>query len=92
MGMAITSMFIIVTEAMAWWRGPPVTRYDGILVGKEFRESMEGMECSICLTEFTKERQYLAIKRCNHIFHEDCLKSWLKYSKICPLDRANIMP
>ena len=69
LGTAVTSMFILLTEGMAWWRGPPVSRYDGILLPMGFKESMQGEECPICLTEFTKERQYLAINKCKHIFH-----------------------
>ena len=90
MGLALTGLFIVVSEGMAYFQGPPVSRYDGVIDFLDYNDSMRGTECPICLTEFIKEGKYWRIKKCNHLFHEECLKQWLKYNKICPLDRANI--
>ncbi|KAF9081933.1 hypothetical protein BGX23_000289 [Mortierella sp. AD031] len=40
-------------------------------------------ECSVCKDEFTKEDNLLHLP-CKHIFHEDCIKPWLKVSGTCP--------
>ncbi|KAF9121126.1 hypothetical protein BGW39_010830 [Mortierella sp. 14UC] len=40
-------------------------------------------ECSVCKDEFTKEDNLLQLP-CKHIFHEDCIKPWLKVSGTCP--------
>lgn len=91
MGLTLTGMFIFVSEGMAYWHTPSAGRYDPFIDRLDFKEDMFEMECPICLTEFTKEGRFCAIKKCRHVFHEDCLKEWLKYNKTCPLDRANIL-
>ena len=37
--------------------------------------------CSICLS---KENKEIMILNCNHNFHSECLKQWLKNNKKCP--------
>jgi hypothetical protein len=47
-------------------------------------------ECLICLEIFEKDDLLLKIK-CNHIFHSDCIKSWLcKESNKCPVCRIDV--
>ena len=41
-------------------------------------------ECSICLGDF-KARDKLFELRCGHLYHQKCLKDWLKKSTRCPL-------
>ncbi|XP_073138854.1 uncharacterized protein [Henckelia pumila] len=40
--------------------------------------------CSICLEDFGCE---ILSMPCSHIFHEDCIKKWLKSSHYCPICR-----
>lgn len=40
MGIALTGMFIFVSEGMNCWRGAPTNRYDGILIPLEYNETM----------------------------------------------------
>ncbi|KAF9353237.1 hypothetical protein BGX34_011717 [Mortierella sp. NVP85] len=40
-------------------------------------------ECSVCKDEFNQEDDTLQLP-CNHFFHEDCIKPWLKVSGTCP--------
>ena len=44
-------------------------------------------KCAICMTKFDDE-ETLCVLKCKHIFHEDCIKEWLKdYSYKCPVCR-----
>ena len=45
--------------------------------------------CSICLEEFEYNQELKKLK-CNHIFHKECLESWINDKKICPLCRCDI--
>lgn len=40
--------------------------------------------CSICLDYLKNGEQLRKIPICNHIFHADCLLSWLQVNEICP--------
>lgn len=42
--------------------------------------------CAICLTNFTNEEVAIP-QTCNHAFCKDCLESWTKKNKSCPIDR-----
>tara|TARA_E500000178_G_C17019787_1_gene754927 strand:+ start:760 stop:2361 length:1602 start_codon:yes stop_codon:yes gene_type:complete len=45
-------------------------------------------KCSICMTKFADDDD-ISILKCNHIFHEDCIKEWLKdYNYKCPVCRC----
>lgn len=44
--------------------------------------------CSICM--FNDNKKYVKLKKCQHIFHQECLKEWTYYSDTCPLCRTNI--
>lgn len=40
--------------------------------------------CSICLSNF-EEGEKIKILCCNHIFHSECIDSWLVFNRKCPL-------
>lgn len=42
--------------------------------------------CSVCLEEFFKGCEVVCMP-CAHIFHEDCIKKWLRTSHYCPVCR-----
>ena len=42
-------------------------------------------ECSICFEEITNNN--LKTLNCGHIFHKNCIDSWLKINPICPYCR-----
>lgn len=50
-------------------------------------------ECSICLDIYEVGDNLACAKtnKCNHVFHEDCIKLWLKERNECPLCRANML-
>lgn len=49
--------------------------------------------CSVCLEEFQPMQTICAAKNscCHHLFHEDCIQSWLLEHDDCPLCRSNMM-
>lgn len=49
----------------------------------------ESTECSICLDELVAGQPALRIP-CGHLYHEDCVKDWLKKSNECPVCRFEL--
>jgi len=49
--------------------------------------------CAICLADFAYGERLRALP-CDgeHVFHEDCLKRWLKTNPTCPCCRENVQP
>lgn len=45
-------------------------------------------KCTICMTNY-EDSDDILVTKCNHIFHEDCIKDWFKnYSYKCPVCRT----
>jgi len=52
--------------------------------------SEENNECSICMEELKINTEGIKLK-CNHIYHKNCIKSYLlNYDYKCPLCRADV--
>ena len=47
--------------------------------------------CSICLSEFKEEEILIRFSCKQHIFHKNCLCTWLKNSDICPLCKKSLI-
>jgi len=45
--------------------------------------------CSICLEKLKDDK--CVILNCEHIYHKDCIKEWLKKNNNCPNCRINII-
>ncbi|KAI8069664.1 hypothetical protein BC940DRAFT_297237 [Gongronella butleri] len=41
--------------------------------------------CIICLEDFLHEQSVIRELECKHIYHADCIDSWLSRNQICPL-------
>jgi len=54
-----------------------------------FDDEVNPRECCICMGEFTGE-ETIVRTTCKHIFHKDCVGSWLKSKQLCPLCRENL--
>lgn len=50
---------------------------------EEVEFKYEENECSICLIELRVAPNIVALP-CYHVFHEDCIKDWLKKRSVCP--------
>ncbi|KAI8379417.1 uncharacterized protein BYT42DRAFT_326113 [Radiomyces spectabilis] len=48
-------------------------------------------DCAVCKDEFAKVEQVIELP-CQHIFHEDCIKPWLKMNGTCPVCRHAVDP
>tara|TARA_B110000908_G_C10266101_1_gene464107 strand:- start:4478 stop:4912 length:435 start_codon:yes stop_codon:yes gene_type:complete len=46
-------------------------------------------DCSICYDNFQKELKGCQLP-CGHIYHEDCIKKWLKIDHVCPTCRHEL--
>ncbi|CAD8213231.1 unnamed protein product [Paramecium octaurelia] len=58
-----------------------------ILVGVEEFEQIE--TCAICLLELN-EKNVIKILKCNHFFHQECIKKWLQLKAECPTCRDQL--
>ncbi|CAM0943128.1 unnamed protein product [Alopecurus aequalis] len=47
-------------------------------------------ECAVCLGEFQEEERVRLLPGCLHVFHADCIDTWLQGNANCPLCRAAI--
>ncbi|KAK7319480.1 hypothetical protein RJT34_04201 [Clitoria ternatea] len=48
--------------------------------------------CTICMEEFDSDNQVAEVSMmpCDHIFHQQCIMSWLQISHMCPLCRYSM--
>ena len=53
-------------------------------------ESRKETECAICLEEFKGTDMIKAFHKCEHIFHKNCLRDWLKKQIVCPLCKHDL--
>ncbi|XP_028752334.1 RING-H2 finger protein ATL54-like [Neltuma alba] len=66
---------------------------DSIAVFKYRKDDglVEGTECSVCLGEFQEDESLRLLPKCSHAFHAQCIDTWLRSRKNCPLCRAPIV-
>ncbi|XP_022717712.1 RING-H2 finger protein ATL29-like [Durio zibethinus] len=57
---------------------------------KEFRREKYGLECAICLGEFSDEDMLRLLTICCHVFHKECVDLWLESHKTCPVCRGEL--
>ncbi|QCD90789.1 RING-H2 finger protein ATL29-like [Vigna unguiculata] len=48
------------------------------------------LECAICLLEFDDDCMLRLLTACCHVFHQDCIDSWLRLHKTCPVCRTDL--
>ncbi len=69
-------------------------KLSNIIVNKDEDEGEKNKhkenECSICLTSFNETEEKQVTLKCNHIFHEACIETWIKTATTCPLCRYQI--
>ena len=67
--------------------------YDTYKKNKNLKEKLikndDNDICSICLEDLNGEK--CVILSCEHIYHKDCIKKWLKKNDSCPNCRINII-
>ncbi|XWS25325.1 hypothetical protein CRYUN_Cryun27aG0059500 [Craigia yunnanensis] len=50
------------------------------------------LECAVCLSEFEDDEILRLIPKCSHVFHPDCIDTWLSSHSTCPVCRVNLAP
>jgi surface protein len=73
-------------DKIAPWFLPKLPRYDYSIGIKNFaKRDEEDRECSICMDSIDpKDKKNIMITPCNHAYHKDCLKRWMKDRSSCP--------
>lgn len=51
-------------------------------------EFKDGLECAVCLCEFSQGEKARMLPRCNHGFHLNCIDMWFQSHSTCPLCRT----
>ncbi|KAG6513608.1 hypothetical protein ZIOFF_023940 [Zingiber officinale] len=63
-------------------RAIPTFRYRQLSVG--------AAECAVCLSELQEQERIRLLPSCLHVFHIDCIDTWLQFNANCPLCRASV--
>jgi len=57
-------------------------------------EHNEFESCAICIGDFEEGNRVKLLETCQHMFHEDCIDSWILKSRgnnvVCPVCRADL--
>jgi len=51
---------------------------------------MRGAVCTICSEQFDNNARDVSALKCGHVFHADCLQTWLNRSMTCPQCRQKV--
>ncbi|KAI3758287.1 hypothetical protein L6452_05846 [Arctium lappa] len=49
------------------------------------------LECAVCLNEFQDHETLRLLPKCSHVFHSECIDTWLASHVTCPVCRADLM-
>ncbi|CAN4106749.1 unnamed protein product [Withania somnifera] len=52
---------------------------------------IDGVVCSVCLTEFEEDESLRLMPKCSHAFHVPCIDTWLSSHMNCPVCRAFVV-
>ena len=59
-----------------------------IVMLEEFPDDFP-MECCICMEDFVGS-EVIVMTECNHVFHKQCCREWLRQARTCPVCRMDI--
>ncbi|KAF3326471.1 hypothetical protein FCM35_KLT08101 [Carex littledalei] len=65
----------------------PLINYAAV---KHMRASNSPLECAICLSEFLDDDTLRLLPGCRHVFHVNCIDTWLADHKTCPVCRSDL--
>jgi hypothetical protein len=57
----------------------------------EYKEDVKQPDCVICLEEFEVCEEVKMIPYCKHVFHAECIDTWLSAHVTCPICRCVIV-
>ncbi|KAI7866795.1 uncharacterized protein EV154DRAFT_432601 [Mucor mucedo] len=55
------------------------------------KEKSSEADCAVCKDQFESHETVIELP-CEHIFHDDCIKPWLKLNSTCPVCRHSVLP
>lgn len=58
---------------------------------KELKIGKGSLECAVCLNEFEEDETLRLLPKCDHVFHAECIDSWLDAHTTCPVCRADLV-
>ncbi|XP_050436992.1 E3 ubiquitin-protein ligase RNF181-like [Adelges cooleyi] len=70
-------------------RSPPASKSEIEKLRIPSVDEILGEQCQICLCQYQVDDKALVMP-CHHIFHDSCLKKWLKKSNFCPLCKSEL--
>ncbi|EYU41092.1 hypothetical protein MIMGU_mgv1a018672mg, partial [Erythranthe guttata] len=59
---------------------------DNVRYGSEEREV-----CAVCLDDLCQENNNIGALECNHEYHSDCIKKWLRVKNFCPMCKSVVI-
>ncbi|XP_078430777.1 putative E3 ubiquitin-protein ligase RHG1A isoform X2 [Wolffia australiana] len=51
---------------------------------RSYVQSRNKEHCIVCLEEY-KEGEEVAVLQCSHLFHPNCISTWLMHRNVCPI-------
>lgn len=55
---------------------------------KDFKDDV--LECVVCLSELADRDKARVLPSCDHLFHVECIDSWLQSNSTCPICRKRV--
>jgi hypothetical protein len=74
MGITLTGLFILLLEGAVCFNNFLINSHMNFLEDFEYIQELAGEDCSICLQSFDKDKKISLIKKCGHVFHDECIK------------------
>ncbi|CAN4122342.1 unnamed protein product [Withania somnifera] len=59
---------------------------------KDHKIGKSALECAICLNEYEDVETLRLLPKCSHVFHPNCIDTWLLSHITCPVCRAILIP
>lgn len=91
LGIGLVSLLLSFIFCMYMWRLRCKAREERGFKRTQYKIKKQEFQsiCAICLEEF-RNNEFIAICRCKHLFHMNCLLEWLKHRNICPMCKATV--